>query len=144
MASYIPDGWILDGYIAPIKCAVTRRDLFEPLTFRYRPMTRREGDALNIKVRNAASQTNPEAGLEAEEIAAKITAERIVEWDLKAGGVHPIPVSADALLRMQSDLFERLYNIVRNREVSDIPPKSEVPLPSDDDFLGNSSAASGS
>jgi len=140
MTSYISDGYTRDdGYIAaaPEESSNGER-LYESLEFTYRPATRMELVRLDAEVEFASKskEFDPESVIRAEKIACKFIASKVISWNLTSVGIHPVPVSAEALERMNPYLFGNLYRIIRGSQTSDVKP-NVLPKPSDEDQVKN-------
>ena len=125
MAGYISDGYTrTDGYIAAAIPEESGERLFDALEFTYRPATRLECIKIDAEVAIAAKNKDfdPMAAVKAEQLGCKFVADRIVAWDLKDAGVHPIPVSQTACERIHPFLFGSLYRIIRGLQASDKKP----------------------
>lgn len=108
--AYINDGYTERGYIAGVP------GLHGPLRFAYRPALLEEVTAYN---RGADKLKDHELN----KYAARWAAGRLQSWDLTDHKGNPIPIAADALLRLRSPrLFYRLVRIFLGDEASDIDP----------------------
>lgn len=139
MASYIPDGWTRDGYIAAAQPADSGECLYDALTFTYRPATRMENVKLDaaVRIEGDKSFNNPENAVKAEMLACKFIADHVVSWDLKAVGIHDVPVTADSCSRLQSELFNILYLIIRGSRCNDKKPDATESPKSDAELQKN-------
>ena len=139
MASYISDGYTRDdGYIAAAPEESNGERLYESLEFTYRPATRMELIKLDaeVEIASKSKEFDPESAIRAEKIACKFIASKILSWSLTSVGIHPVPVSAESLERMNSYLFGNLYRIIRGSQTSDVKP-NVTPKPSDEDQVKN-------
>lgn len=146
MASIIQDGWDnLEGFIEGTKPNAAGERLYDSLEFTYRGATRMEVIAHDRNVATILKRENDTGGdgMKAEMAACEFIASKLQSWDLKAKGIHELPITAANVARLQWELFGRLYRIIRNEELSDPKPPAEKPAPSAEELLGNSSAASG-
>jgi hypothetical protein len=139
MASYISDGYTRNGYIAAAVPEKSGERLYDDLRFTYRPATRMDINKLDAEIRVAAHNQDfdPTAAILAETIACKFVANRLVSWSLKDVGVPDVPVTADAVGRLQVYLFTRLYSIIRGTAVSDLDPQATKEPMSDADQVKN-------
>lgn len=142
MASFVGDGMDRPGYIAGSKPNAAGERLYDSLSFNYRPAMRMELVALDKNIEIAAASDDAVSAVKAEMLACAFVAGKLISWDLKNAGVHPVPINADNVARMQTTLFVRLYRIIRNQEASDAIPDQEPPK-TDAELVGNSEAASG-
>jgi len=145
MASYIGDGWDdLEGYIAGSPPNAAGQRLYDPLTFTYRAITPMETAALSRRTSLMLEKELAENGdgSKTEMAIYDFIASKLKSWDLKAKGVHPLPINGKNVSGMQFTLFSILREIMYNQRLSDIKPDETKPAHSADDLLGNSSAAS--
>ena len=132
MTTYIPDGYQLEGYVAEQAMpegAVGFVPAWVALEFTYRPAARLEviqHDA-DVKFALKKEDEDPKCAVKAELLACEFVAKRVVSWDLKAAGVHDVPVSTDSVSRIHGALFGRMYRIIRGSESSDIKPGESAP-----------------
>jgi len=108
-ADYFHDGYTQRALIA----AVPR--LHGTLRFSYRPALIEERSQLY----DVAGQLNAHLF---DCHVARFLAQKIVDWDLVDAQGQPVPASAEALLRMQPELFIKLNQIVLGVAASDIDP----------------------
>lgn len=166
---YIADGWNRnDGYIAAAPLSEGGDRIYDALSFSYRPATRPE--MIELDAEQASADKSPKMAVAWEMIGCKFVANHILAWDLSDHGGHPVKVSGESVLNMNVSLFNKLYLIVRCVVNSDAKPgketiikrataikaelaslekqmdaaseKDAVPK-TDQELLGNSSAASG-
>lgn len=134
MPSFIPDGYEVDGYIAPSTTDKAGQRLHDGMTFRYRMASRPElavqDNKVSIALRN--DHNDPNCSLEAERLSAEFVASHLRSWDLK-DGESAVPITKENVSRVQVNLFDRLYRIVRGMELSDKRPDGtdHAPLPKD-------------
>ncbi len=133
MASYVADGYTLDGYIAAAVPELSGERLHDALEFKFRPATRMENVRVDAEIAIAGKgrDVDAEAAIEAEKITCRFVAERVISWNLKAVGVHPIAVSAEACERIHPFLFSSLYRIIRGTQASDKRPEATKPPTTD-------------
>ncbi|WP_397570663.1 hypothetical protein [Schlesneria sp. T3-172] len=127
-ATYIDDGYTRDdGYIASAEPAKSGERLHDSLSFSYRYATRMEVIKHDAECRIAMKneETDPTCALQAESLACKFVAEHVSDWDLTNRSGQGVPVSADACARMKSQVFSKLYSIIRGSMVSDPKPAEE-------------------
>ena len=145
--SYIDDGYNRDdGYIAASKANEAGARLYDALSFSYRVATRREWVTLDHKIEKVMRDDSADP-MAVETLAAEFVAAHLQSWDLKKRGIHPVKITTDNVLNMHVVLFNRLYQIIRGNQLSDVKPdtpKPDEPPPSDEDLLGNSERVSGS
>ena len=108
-ANYFHDGYTQCGFVA----AAPR--VHGALRFTFRPALVEERSQLSDAARQLKSHLY-------DRHAAAFTAQKIVEWDLVDARGVAVPVSGEALLRLQPDLFVKLHKIVAGWLVSDIDP----------------------
>jgi hypothetical protein len=108
-ANYFHDGYTQCGFIAAVPL------VHGALRFTYRPALVEERSQLGDAARQLRSQLY-------DRHAAAFTAHKIVEWDLADSRGRAVPVSAEALLRLQPDLFVRLHKIVAGWMATDVDP----------------------
>ncbi len=107
-ANYFHDGYSQDGYVAAVPL------VHGALRFTYRPAMVEERSQLTDAARRLKSHLY-------DRHAATFTAQKIVAWDLTDRG-RDVPISAEALLRLQPDLFVKLHRIVAGWLASDVDP----------------------
>jgi hypothetical protein len=90
-----------------------------------------------IKVAARNQEFDATALVKAQQIACKFVADRIVSWSLKDVGIHDVPVTADAVGRLQVYLFERLYKIIRGMSPNDLDPEWDKKQLTDAEQLKN-------
>ncbi len=108
-ANYFHDGYTQSGFIAAVPL------VHGALRFTYRPALLEERSQLSDAARQLRSHLY-------DRHAAAFTAHKIVDWDLADCRGRAVPVSAEALLRLQPDLFARLHKIVTGWTASDVDP----------------------
>jgi len=108
-ADYFQDGYTQSGLIA----AVPR--LHGALRFTYRPALIEERSQLY----DVAGRLNSHLF---DCHVARFLAQKIVDWDLVDAERQPVPASAEALLRIQPELFIKLNRIVLGTAPSDVDP----------------------
>lgn len=146
MSSYIHDGYTrTDGYVAAGELQPNGERLYDALEFTYRPATRREvlySDAQIDKICPAGT-TDPDLVMKSEDLACEFVSKRMVDWNIKAAGIHPVKPDAAAMGRIHPMLFAKLYRIIRGSITSDPkPPVTEPPM-SDEEMQKNSAGVSG-
>lgn len=109
-ANYFHDGYTQPGYIAAAPL------LHGSLRFCYRPALVEE----RSQVSDAAVELK--SHLYDRHVAA-FAAGKIVSWDLADAAGHAVPIAADALLRLQPELFVKLHRIVLGWVASDVDPE---------------------
>lgn len=107
-ANYFHDGYSQDGYVAGVPL------VHGALRFTYRPAMVEERSQLTDAARRLKSHLY-------DRHAAAFTAEKIIAWDLTDRD-RDVPVSAEALLRLQPELFVKLHRIVAGWLASDVDP----------------------
>jgi hypothetical protein len=139
MASYISDGFNLDGYIAASVPEESGERLYDALTFSYRPATRLDCVKVDQEIAIAGKNrdVDAEAAVKAERVVCKFVADRIVSWDLVEIGVHPVAVSATSCERIHPFLFSSLYRIIRGTQASDKKPEEKKAHPTDAEQVKN-------
>jgi hypothetical protein len=108
--NYLTDSCTRPGHIA------AAQQLHGPLRFTFRPALTSE----RSRLAEAAGEMNPEAF---DAHAAGFLAGKLVRWDLHDDQGQPVGVSAEALLRLQPELFVKLYSVVLGATASDIDPE---------------------
>jgi len=108
-ADYFHDGYTQSAYIA----AVPR--LHGALRFTYRPALVEERSQLH----DAAGRLNSHL-LDCH--VGQFLAQKIVDWDLVDAHRQPVAPSAEAVLRIQPELFVKLIPIILGTTASDIDP----------------------
>lgn len=143
VASYIPDGYSRDGFIAAAIPEESGERMYDSLEFVYRPATRIDCARSDAEVAAALKKDfDPEAAVKAERLISKFVADHLVSWDLK-NGVHPVAASAAACERLQPFLFSHLLRIIRGVQVSDKKPDETAPQKTDEELAKNSETVSG-
>ncbi|HEX4147206.1 MAG TPA: hypothetical protein VHY91_27160 [Pirellulales bacterium] len=125
-ADYFHDGYTQSALIA----AVPR--LHGALRFTYRPALIEERSQLY----DAAGRLNSHRF---DCHVAQFLAEKIVDWDLVDARRQPVPLSAEALLRIQPELFIKLNRIILGTAASDVDP--DWPAETRDRLLDEQAAA---
>ncbi|MFG0240455.1 MAG: hypothetical protein ACF8CY_05335 [Gimesia chilikensis] len=109
-ATYIPDGYTLNGYIKEVS------GKHGDLLFKYRPLLAKERAVISSRLKNSTPEIS-------EDESAKLLALKVQEWDLR----HPetgaaIEITPQELSRLQPSLLARLFGIVTGWEPTDIHP----------------------
>jgi hypothetical protein len=107
---YIHDGYTMHGYIT----AVPR--LHSSLRFTFRPILSQNRAVI---LRQIASANDPRRE---ESLAAQAIKAQLIDWNLTNHRGEPVPLEASHLLRVQPQLFSRLFRIVMGDEPSDEDP----------------------
>jgi len=107
--NYFDDGYLQQGYVA----AVPR--LHGALRFTFRPTLVEERSHLVDAARQLQSAAY-------DRHAAQFTAAKLVSWDLRDSAGDEVPFSAEALLRLQPELFVKLHRTVAGWLPSDVDP----------------------
>jgi hypothetical protein len=107
--NYLTDFCTRPGYVA------AAQQLHGPLRFTFRPALTSE----RSRLAEVAGEMQPEAF---DAHAATFLAGKLVRWDLQGDQGQPIAVSDEALLRLQPELFVKLYSVVLGASASDIDP----------------------
>jgi hypothetical protein len=105
---FISDACTLPGYVA------ASPGLHVALRFQYRPATISERVQLAAPGQDAPSQGFAHR-------TAALLAQRLVSWELPDAAVQQ-PVSAQSVLALQPQLFEKLHHVVLGYVASDIDP----------------------
>jgi hypothetical protein len=108
-ANYFHDGYTQAGFIAAVPL------LHGPLRFTYRPALVEERSQL-FDVAGQLSAHLFDCHI------AQFLAQKLVDWDLVDADEQPVAPSAEALLRLQPELFVRLNQIILGTVASDIDP----------------------
>lgn len=139
MASFVSDGYVLQGYIAPAVPEASGERLYDALEFSYRPATRLDCVKVDAEVAIALKNkdVDPECAVRAEQIVCAFVAKRIVSWNLKEVGIHSVLVSASACERIHPFLFGGLYRVIRGTQASDKKPDEEKAAPTDGELVKN-------
>ena len=108
--SYFYDGYTRDGFVqaAPL--------VHGELRFRYRPALVEERSQLVDSAAIAKSDAYDRQ-------AAAFMAQKIVAWSLVEQHGREVHVSAAALLRLQPELFVKVYRVIMGWAASDIDPR---------------------
>ncbi len=109
--AYLTDGYTRAGYVAE------RKHLHPAVRFTYRPMLRQNRSVVFKRIRD---DSNPRA---LDVVYARTIAGQIVAWDLALPDGAPVPLAAEHILRLEPNLFEKLFNIVTGICVTDEDPR---------------------
>lgn len=109
-ASYFHDGYTRAGYVRPSP------GLHEALRFDYRPALVEERSQLV----DAAAGMRSDAY---DRQVAAFLATKVLSWDLTDGAGGEVAVSPTAMLRLQPELFVKLYRVVLGWVGSDVDPR---------------------
>lgn len=137
---FIEDGYTRDdGYIAAAEPAKSGERFYPALEFSYRIATRNEIIRHDAEIENELRniQRDPECGVRAEALACEFVAKRISKWSLKNSKDAIVPINAANCVKVHSQLFYRIYQIVRNMQLSDPKPPAMEPPISDEELEKN-------
>jgi hypothetical protein len=109
-ANYFHDGYTQDGFIVAVPL------MHGSLRFTYRPALVEERSQLS----EAATRLRAHIY---DGHVARFAAQKIVVWDLVDAHLREVPISAEALLRLQPELFVKLHRIVLGWTPSDMDPE---------------------
>ena len=109
--AYLHDGYTCAGYVQE------RRHLHPAVRFTYRPMLRQNRSVVFKRIRD---DSDPKA---LDVVYARTIAGQIVEWDLTMPDGAPVPLTAEHILRLEPNLFDKLFNIVTGISVTDEDPR---------------------
>lgn len=108
-SNFIHDGYTKSGYIAPAP------GFHSGLRFKWRPMlTQLRAECFE----KLAKATN---GKERDAIYARIMKTRLVTWDARDDKGH-VEITAETILKLESNLFLTLWEIVASLRPTDIDP----------------------
>ena len=127
MPSYIDEKTENPGFVAPVADKDSGERLHDGLSFVYRYASRIEMAVLDNKIRIATQNdyVDPECAVEAEKLAYQFVATHIRSWDLKNGQKEQVAITKENVGRIQPTLFARVYQIIRQSELSDVRPAPE-------------------
>jgi len=108
-ANYFHDGYTQQGFIAAVPL------MHGSLRFSYRPALVEERSQLS----EAAGRLRAHVY---DAHVARFAAQKIVAWNLVDANAREVKVSAEALLRLQPELFVKLHRIVLGWVPSDVDP----------------------
>jgi len=116
----IQDGYTLRGYIAG------KPGVYDPLSFLYRPVLplakSKYRGKLQLVLADAAIPDDQKE-VEAEKLNIRMTAEHVVEWNLRDHEGRPVPVGPEAIERhFPARRWDRLFQIVSLGDQSDPLP----------------------
>lgn len=107
----INDGFTLPGRIEPVE------RLHEGLDFEYRPMLQEQFEVLEDQI----TKRQPGAAVR---LMCAAVAQALASWSEVDESGKPVPISEEAVRRLQPMLLIRLYRIVSGRDASDAPNKA--------------------
>ncbi len=107
-------GFINDGY-TETAVIVEVRGLYPRVQFRFRPMLIEE----RVEYFRAAEKMT---GLQLRRYVARWLAKKMQDWDLKDQKGNVVPIAEDAMLKVKSRLFDRLFQIISTEEPPDESP----------------------
>ena len=114
LLNYIPDGQNRKAFVKGIE------NLFDDLRFVYRPMLAEDCAILNGKIIEVGGQ-NSEPGME---LIRLEMVDRIISWDLLDDKKKPLKVDENSVRRLQSELFYRVYLIIKGQEAGNVDPQA--------------------
>lgn len=109
-SAFIHDGMTRRGYISESK------HQYPAVRFTYRPMLVQNRA---VVFRQIADCKDPR---KEQELAARVIAAQVQEWDITSDNGGAVPVDDKAALRLEPNLFGRLFEIVTGSRVTDEDP----------------------
>lgn len=114
MPAFIQDGYTERAYLQSVAL------LYGPVRFSFRPMLAED----RADYVERSSRLRPR---EQTLRAAEVIEHHVLEWDIRDGRDHVVPITSQNILRLHPNLFNRMLWVVTGTEPWDLDPQQPTP-----------------
>lgn len=114
---YISDGYTRTAFVDAARDEKSGLEFHPAVRFEFRPMLVADRAVLFRRIAELAQ--NAKGAEEAEKLAAKEMARRLVSWDLFGPAGVLVEITEASLLRVEPHLSARLFSIITGQELGD-------------------------